>query len=249
MDDETTVLRRRLEEAELALARAASRDAKRRDARLVQVYSGGAIPTTIGKFCLIHPAVVLPGATEGSSATISVDTSLSAPVDAIGPAAPSVGDYMIAWGVDYRAAGMKGSAAGGGTVAVPGCTCSSIPSTLGMMVANSALSYGILQSCTLQWGTTPAWAARLSLGASCFLSTATFADQHSPDRFYYYFACLGGYFILTRVYQTSVYGSPYRDTIRYKWLVGNPGNGCSPFTLLNGLIYPGGDPLCTASIS
>ena len=92
MDEvELVVLRRRLAELEEALARAGSPDAKRRAARLCQVYNGGATPTTGGKFYLTHPAVVLPGATEGSSATISVDSSRSDPVDAIGPTAPAAG--------------------------------------------------------------------------------------------------------------------------------------------------------------
>jgi hypothetical protein len=46
-----------------------------------------------------------------------------------------------------------------------------------------------------------------------------------------------------------VYGSPYRDTIRYRWLAGYAGNTCSPFLLSNGQIFSGGDASGVVTIS
>ena len=89
----------------------------------------------------------------------------------------------------------------------------------------------------------------MQLGASSYLSTRTFTDNATNDQFWYYFTCYFNYYILTRVYVTSAYGSPYRDQIRYRWLVGLSGNTCSPFLLSKGAVYAGGDSSCVVTLT
>ena len=81
-----------------------------------------------------------------------------------------------------------------------------------------------------------------------YLSPGSFNDQNG-DSFRYFFTCNVGYYVISRVYVKSVLGSPFRDNYRYSWLVGLPGNQCSPFLLSFGQIYPGGDPNCVVTVS
>jgi hypothetical protein len=89
----------------------------------------------------------------------------------------------------------------------------------------------------------------LALGASSYLSTTTFTDLSTGDQFWYYLTCFLGYYVLTRVYAVSAFGSPYRDVVRYRWLIGYQGNSCQPFLLANGQIFQGGDPTCVVTIT
>lgn len=245
--DEERLIRRRQADAAEAIDRRRTGPSPGGPAFAGRVVNAGAMPNRVPGYYALQPQRI--GGTEAEGSAVSAtDLGKPAIVLVVGQRVPSVGDKLIARAIEGRwVAETKQS--GGGGINIGGCTCSGMPSTLAVTVTNSSLSFGILQSCTLQYGPTPAWAANMSLGASCYLSTSTFVDQTMPEQFYYYFACLGGYYILTRVYQTSVYGSPYRDTVRYKWLVGNTGNVCKPFGLRNGQIYPGGNAACTAEVS
>ena len=107
----------------------------------------------------------------------------------------------------------------------------------------------ILQSAVLVYGPTPSALSALGIGQSAYLSTATFTDFSTGDQFWYYLSCYLGYYILTRVYATSLYGSPYHDMIRYRWPISDPGNSCSPFLLAHGQIFSGGDPSCVVTVS
>ena len=107
----------------------------------------------------------------------------------------------------------------------------------------------MFQDATIQWGPTPSGLLALGLGTNSYLSTATFPDYTSGDQFYYLLSCYSGSYVLTRVYITSIYGSPYRDMIRYLWPIGYLGNTCSPFSLPQGQMYIGGDPSCVVSIT
>ena len=137
---------------------------------------------------------------------------------------------------------------GGSTILLPGCPCV-VPSTITMSVAHADADTGIFQNATLSYITVPPELALLSLGTKAYLSTTSFIDAISFDTFWYRFYCAGGYFCISRVYGTSVYGSPFADGIRYRWLAGQPGNTCSPFVMTNGVIYAGGDPTCSVSLS
>ena len=97
-------------------------------------------------------------------------------------------------------------------------------------------------------GSDPGGIASCGIGANSYLSTATFPDYTTGDQFYYLLSCYNGSYVLTRVYITSLYGSPYRDMIRYLWPIGYAGNTCTPFDLAAGQMYIGGDPSCVISI-
>jgi hypothetical protein len=131
---------------------------------------------------------------------------------------------------------------------IPGCPCN-VPHTLHMTVVHPEANFGLFQDATLEYTTLPPELAPLGLGTQAFISTSTFTDYVTNDQFWYRFFCSGGFFCIGRVYATSAYGSPYGDIIRYRWLVGQPGNTCSPFLMSNGRIYPGGDPTSVVTIS
>ena len=133
-------------------------------------------------------------------------------------------------------------------ITIPGCPCT-LPPVLYMTVVHPEANVGIFQNATLAYTTLPAELAPLGIGTKSFISTTTFLDLITFDHFYYRFFCATGFFCLGRVYATSLYGSPFSDTIRYRWLAGQPGNTCVPFLLTNGQIYRGGDATTVVSIS
>ena len=245
--DELRTLRLRLAEAERRADRLGSPGPLGSDRMAVQVYDAGAIPTALGVFYATHPVVVAPGATEGAAASVSVDASRTIFVNVLGAVAPVAGDVLIAKSVDHRWVAEKPHPASGGII-VPGCPCYSSPASLTMTSSKPTSNGGMFQNATIVYGVTPTVLAPLNLGASCYLSTAYFPDLTTGDQFRYNFFCYFGYYILTRVYDTSVYGSPYRDQIRYRWPVGFPGDTCSPFSMASGAIYTGGDTTCIVAV-
>ena len=68
---------------------------------LVQVYNGGAMPTSPDKVYLTHPVELDGTETEGGSATTNVDTSTTIPV-AVLWGAPQAGDLLTAYAVGGR---------------------------------------------------------------------------------------------------------------------------------------------------
>jgi hypothetical protein len=167
----------------------------------------------------------------------------------LGPDRPSVGSFVEADLVQ----GFWVSGTGGGagapvdTVTLQSCFCP-VPKRLRMTSADENCNYRMFQSCTLQYGQPPAVFAPLNITGPCFLSTQTFLDPITNSYFYYYLFCLFNQFILTRLYPTSPYSSPFRDATLYTWLIGGYGNVCSPFILGNGVKYPGSDASCYVSI-
>jgi RHS repeat-associated protein len=140
----------------------------------------------------------------------------------------------------------------GQIITIPGCPCTDLPATLQMTSSNTTANNGLFQSTELVYGPTPAEFTPLGLGEKCYLSPSYFTDNSTGDHFRYYFGCFSGFYIITRVFQVSILGSPYKDTIRYKWFVGFPGNECDGpdgFELLNGQIYVGGDPSSVVTIT
>lgn len=134
-------------------------------------------------------------------------------------------------------------------VATPSCPCPSMPATLAMTSSRPESNNRIFQNATIAWMATPPALLPMGLSPMGHYSTSTFPDGFSGDPFRYYFRCLLGYYLVTRFYETSVYGSPYQDIIRYRWYIGMPGNLCHPFQLLNGTIFTGGDATCVVTIS
>ncbi len=207
----------------------------------------------VGHFLMVQPICVLGAEAEGGVGDFSAVGSATVPAYLVGPGVPSTGDYLVCRFVDNRWAversGVAKPPAGGGGGTIPSCFCTSIPTTLRMTSANPAGNYGMFQSCTIQYGPTPAWASSLNLGPEIYLSTGSFFDPLlASSPFSYLLTCRYNQFALTRLYPVSPYGSPYRDAILYTWLVGGYGNTCSPFHLDNGLAFPGSDPTCSVTI-
>jgi hypothetical protein len=142
-----------------------------------------------------------------------------------------------------------GSGGGGGSGAFLGCTCGTAPSTLYMTVTPSGCSDTLLNDCDLVYGPTPSGLSSLGLGANCYLSSTTFPDAQTGDDFYYYLSCFSNIFRISRVFEFSIYGSPFLGPVAYHWYVGLPGNTCHPFALTNGEIFLGGDPSCIVEIN
>lgn len=142
-----------------------------------------------------------------------------------------------------------GSAGGAGPpmIILQSCFCP-VPASLRMTSADPNCNYRMFQSCTLTYRLPPPEFAPLNITGPCFLSTETFFDPISNSYFYYHFFCLYNQYLLTRLYPTSPYGSPFRDATLYTWLVGGYGNVCDPFYLHNGVPYPGSDATCRVTI-
>ena len=202
---------------------------------------GGAIPTISGAYYACYPGIVAATPSEGGTATPTWDTAILY-VYFVGTKAPLLDEIYVARRLEYRWTAERMTRHDGLWITIPGCSCATIPTTLYMRSSNHVGNIGMFQDATLAWGPTPAWAAVLALGSSSFLSTTTFTDSTTGDQFYYHFSCsTGGAYFLTRVYQTSFYGSPYLDVQRYRWTVGLSGCTCGPpFNFPNGRVYAGG---------
>lgn len=135
--------------------------------------------------------------------------------------------------------------AGGGYHTLPGCPCV-VPSTLYMNVIRPDANFGMFQSATLAYGPCPV--TTLPIGSGMY-STKTFVDGITLDDFFYRFFCAGGYFCISRIFETSIFGSPFADVVRYRWLSTDAGNSCVPFVLTNGRVFKGGDPVSVVSIT
>ncbi len=154
--------------------------------------------------------------------------------------AATTGEWIFA----HRAPGGVGTPVTG---SLPGCICAAPPATLTMTV--SSCTDGRFNNCTIQWGPTPSSLGPLNLGANSYLSTTTFEDPQTGDEFHYFLSCFASNIRLSRVFPTSVFGSPFLDSIIYFWSIGLPGNTCTPFSLTNGTVFAGGDPACVVEIT
>ena len=212
-----------------------------------QVFAARAVPASTGCFYSVHPVTVLGAEGESNPGSLSADATSSVLVYVMGGRPPVAGDYLICRFVGNRWVADPFAQVGGGIV-IAGCACTAIPNVLHMSSSNPSSNNGIFQNCTLQYGATPSQYTGLPIGAQGYLSTGSFLDQFN-NSFRYYFYCQRNQFFLTRVYVTSIFGSPYEDTVRYTWTTGTSGNTCSPFSLTNGRIYAGGDASCVVTIS
>ncbi|WP_435005151.1 hypothetical protein P12x_003045 [Tundrisphaera lichenicola] len=206
----------------------------------------------VGKFILVRPMDVIGDEAAGASATISVASPASIPVYLLGPGVPQVGDNLVVRHVPYRwVAELSGVTRGYSDFGtIPNCSCTTIPATLTMTSFDEACNYRMFQSCTIQYGPTPAGYAALNLGTNSFLSVESFPDPVSGGAMFRYFlTCQYNQISITRVYETSPFGSPYRDGVLYTWIMGLPGNTCSPFEITNGQPFPGSDLSCNVDIT
>lgn len=155
---------------------------------------------------------------------------------------PLDGEYVIAsyqmpmgrWVARWRTSFDDGSPTGS---FLP-CHCDPAPATITMTSALPLLNFGMFKSATIQWGAAPAFAAPLGLVGNIYLSTSSFTDLIEPGSpFYYLLTCSGGTIALSRIYQTSSNGSPYRDANLYTWALGQQtlsGSSSSGTFLTNG---------------
>ena len=244
-----------MNENELARIRRAQRpDCYQRSGKGIPAFVGQVTTTQsligIGKVLVVARCQPLaPADTEGSTPTFGMDGANEF-ATLIGPGTPNTGDYVLVERTDYRwVTEHPNATTHGGRVVILGCPCPTSPITLTMTSSAPASNNHILQSATLTYGPTPAALAALGIGQSAYLSTATFTDFSTGDQFWYYLSCYLGYYILTRVYATSLYGSPYHDMIRYRWPISDPTNSCNPFALNTGQIFSGGDPSCVVTVT
>lgn len=108
--DPTRILRDRLDAAALAADRLDAGRAPGTPRQMVSVYDGGAIPTTVPKVFLTHPASLDAPEAANSAYTAAVDASTTLPVVVLGPGVPKAGDLLVATAVGGRwVAGMKGT--------------------------------------------------------------------------------------------------------------------------------------------
>ena len=214
-----------------------------------QVFGNPTVPTTIGEFYSVHPVDALGTEKEGGSGTLVTDTTRTFLVDVIGPQPAISGDYLICRFLGDRWASDRMGTGQGQGVTVPGCPCSRSPVTITMHSSEPSSNNQMFQSATLIYGSTPSNLLPVVLQTSSYLSTTSFPDPILGVPFYYFLTCYVGAYVLTRVYVTSPFGSPYRDSIRYSWVPGFSGNTCTPFLMSSGQIYRGGDSTCIVTLS
>jgi hypothetical protein len=207
------------------------------------------VGTGAGRYVSVHPVSVLGNEAEGGTGVLIEDTSTSILVYALGPRAPKAGDDLVCRFIENRWVALSGGKAQAAQGQIRGCTCATPPISLRMSVSRQGCSDGLLNSCTISYRPTPASLASLHLGDSCYLSTELFTDTQTGDQFYYFLGCFASIFRVSRVFPSSVFGSPFLDSVIYYWSVGLAGNTCQPFLLSNGQIYFGGDPSCLVTIS
>lgn len=245
--DELRILRARLADLEAEAERLGNLAASPITYRIGEVYRQSVQPSEAGRFHACRPAELSAPGAEGSTCTLSVDSSRTFYVRVLRGSA-AAGELLVAASADYRwHAEVDGDAPP--EVVVRGCPCPASPVTLYMYSSAPISNLRMFQNSQLVYQAVPSGLAALGLGANAYLSDSTFPDGLTGDTFRYYFHCAGSSYLLTRIYEYSSYGSPYRDLTRYSWLVGMPGNACSPFALTNGRIYAGGDPSCVVEVT
>ena len=96
------ILRDRMARDEVTLNRQTAQPQLFSSARLiVQVFDNGSMGTAPDLYYFTHPVLVTGMETEGSAATLTVDTATTVPVVVL-QNAPSVGDYLTAYSVGGR---------------------------------------------------------------------------------------------------------------------------------------------------
>ena len=204
---------------------------------------------TVGKFLLVRPEIVTGTESEGQPPTYTDAGSVDRSVLLLGPGKPAPGDHVLVRSADSRLVTKRKSNAGpGGTSGtLLGCTCQHPPITLTMTVLTCA--DGRFFNTTITYKPVPAGLGALQLGANAYLSDSSFPDPQTGDVFYYFLSCFANVVRISRVFETSIYGSPFLDSVIYFWTLGFPGNTCSPFSLTNGTVFAGGDPNCDVDIT
>ena len=119
---------------------------------------------------------------------------------------------------------------------LPGCPCSSIPSTLYLQVQQSAPvgSENFVMPATLKYGTKPSPLAAYNSDAVGYYSTKSYSTPDGVYVFWYWFGCNSGLYFLQILYDpSSPIGYPGRGFVM-SWLAGLTGNTCAPFSMVLG---------------
>src|SRR5260370_8582874 len=102
-----------------------------------------------------------------------------------------------------------------------------------MVSSDHSAESQMFQDATITYVQVPPAYQAMALGDAAgkgFFSTASFTDPDFGDQFQYYFTCSGSLFTLTRVYPFyTLTGTPFRDAVRYAWLVTTAANSSHPF--------------------
>lgn len=217
-----------------------------------RVFANTAVPTTTGVFFSVYPVSHLGPEVEGGTATATVDTTNTlVRAFVAGGKVPVAGDDLICRLIGSR---WVADRIGGGSL----CGC---PAPASLSLAWSGVPAGpapdsyIFHAATLTYGavpstltTLPGGATTLRPGSSAYLSTASFVDANG-DTFRYHLACSGSTFTIARIYENSVFGSPFEESARYTWTIGSGGATCTPFSLAGGHAYTGAAAGISGTIS
>jgi hypothetical protein len=152
-NQELRILRTRQATLCRAIDRAAESSRRITARLLVQVYNGGALPTSPNNVYLTHPVELDGTETEGGLATPNVDTSTTIPVVVLW-GAPQVGDLLTAYAVGGRWVAERA-----GTSGQPGYPCGQcqIPrnnltvSWTNLILGNASTTLAYTGSPTTQW--------------------------------------------------------------------------------------------------
>lgn len=235
---------------EIGLIRAMSIALSQTPSLIGRVFSTSDMRHPAGKYIAVHPVEVSGFEHEGSPGSLIVNENVRVYVLLVGPGEAKIGDDLICSFVENRWVTQKSKTnILPLTVPTPYCPCNVLPQSLFMSSVDPECMNGMFASDILRFVKTPDAFDSLVLGSFCFLSDGFHVDSDSMDLFRYHFACQPGFYTLSRVYETSVYGSPYYDIVRYSWPLPWPENSCSPFLLTTGFIFQGGNANCRVLIS
>lgn len=182
--------------------------------------------------------------TEGALVSVEDDTTQTVSVAWIGPQAPiSNRAYLLhPCGNRFVAGSGKPAVVTPPGATIPGCNTVNIPTTLYMIPNNTTYNGGMFKNCTLVWGPMDPALTNTRPVPNAFISTQSFIDSVG-NTYWYYFACSGNNFTLTKIYKSSIFvpNGPSQDATRFTWNITAAGNTSNPFLLTNGTVYQGGD--------
>jgi hypothetical protein len=189
----------------------------------------------VGKFLMVNPVSMYGPETEGMPGTSTIDSTQTIPVYLVGPDLAQTGDLLVCRRVDHRWVAERSQPASTLGDSIPGCPCTSIPGTLYLHAGTLVSAPEILVfPATFGRMAQPSELAVYNTDPIGYYSTE---DFWSSDRYYhirYWFGCTSGiYFLQGLMVPDSPIGYPGRFQVM-TWLVGLPGNTCTPFSLTNG---------------
>lgn len=249
IDDELRVLRARVAGLEEELARRTGGVINGTPAQVVEHRRGSGFVDAAGRFFLGRAVRIEGEESENATASVVGIGGNDWVVRVLG-STPQIGDLLIARNVAHRWHAWRETPDGGcdDCINVPGCPCQQVPPRLRMTSSHPASNGGILRDAILIYRDLPVGLQPLGLADRGFLSETQYVDLATGDLFYYYLSCFQNNYLLTRLYETSFYSSPFRDSTRYTWAMTDPDNSCDPFELMDGTIFAGADPVCVVTI-